>query len=408
MDRDRRVAAHQQEPVSESVTRLHHRSTGFWARLWSLGRRRGRPEGEPPADPLRDTDSFWSAVSSRRSDVVRALYARYPLVPRSYIARHFLNFARENPGNPRALLYLDAELGAPDRAAVYLKALECVEVTVAGTCCLDIGCSNGALLLAAAAQGASRLVGVEISPRRLASARRLTKGHGIEFLALDIARDDLPSGYGPFDLIFCIDTLEHVSSATATLETIKRHLDTGPRALAFVSVFNPHHPENVAAEPHYGVPAMVLLPHEEAQSLWNEVRSAFGSRLEYEVSDWISYGTLIEDLRRIGFTSMPFVDSRPILNRERPFWLGFRERCQELEARVSEAIRGLSARPALRDLLLTSLRKYCARLLEDHETLSSSANLSDETLIDFFMGYYAQPIQLVLRHAKSHPCETDR
>ena len=41
---------------------------------------------------LRDTASFWDAVSSRRSDVVRALYARYPLVPRSYIDRHFSRF----------------------------------------------------------------------------------------------------------------------------------------------------------------------------------------------------------------------------------------------------------------------------------------------------------------------------
>ena len=389
------------------MTRLRHRLTPFLAWFGSLGRRGDRTEGETPLDPLRDTDSFWSAVSSSRSDVVRALYARYPLVPRSYIARHFLNFTRGNPGNPRALLYLDAELGAPDRAATYLKALECVGVTVAGTRCLDIGCSNGALLLAAVAQGASRSVGVEISPHRLAAARRLTKGQGIELLALDIARDDLPLGYGPFDLIFCIDTLEHVSSATATLATMKRHLDTGPRALAFVSVFNPHHPENVTAEPHYGVPAMVLLPHQEAQSLWNEVRGAFGSRLEYEVADWIPYGMLIESLRHIGFTSMPFVDSRPILDRERPFWLGFRERCQELEAQVSEGIRGLSARPALRQLLLINLRKYCARFLEDHLELASSADLSDESLIDFFMDYYAQPIQLVLRHAKSHPCDTD-
>lgn len=371
-----------------------------------MGDREDRTACETPADPLRDTEAFWSAVSSRRSDVVRALYARYPAVPRSYIARHFLNFTRQNPGNPRALLYLDAELGAPGRAALYLEALESVGVTVAGSRCLDIGCSNGALLLAAAARGASRSVGVEISLGRLASARRLTKNQDIELLPLDIARDDLPAGYGPFDLIFCIDALEHVSSSAATLATMKRHLNTGPEALAFVSVFNPRHPENVSAEPHYGVPGMVLLPHEEASSLWSEVRGEFGSSLEYEVSDWIPYGTLIETLRRIGFRPMPFVDSRPIRNREHPFWLGFRERCQELETRVSERIRGLSARPALRERLLSSLRQYCAGFLHDHLELSSSAGLSDEILIDFYMDYYAQPIQLVLRHAKSYPCDT--
>jgi 2-polyprenyl-3-methyl-5-hydroxy-6-metoxy-1,4-benzoquinol methylase len=386
------------------MTEAQHRQTGFWSRLGGLVRGVGRA-GAPP-EFLKDAASFWGAVSSRRSDVVRALYARYPLVPRSYIDRYFLSFTRENPGNPRALLYLDAELGAPDRAVAYLKALESVGITYKGARCLDIGCSNGALLLAATAQGASRAVGAEISPLRAMSARELTQGSSVEILVHDIARGSLPEGYGPFDLIFCIDVLEHVSSATATLAAIKRHLDTGPRARAFVSVFNPRHPANVTAEPHYGVPAMVLLPHEDAESLWEEVRGALGSSLEYEVSDWVPYRTLIEDLRSIGFGSMPFVDSRPILERARPFWLGFRERCENLEARVSDDIRRLPARPELQRLLLEHLRQYCARYLQDHLTLSSPADISDETLLHFFMDYYSQPIQLVLWHGESQPCNT--
>jgi hypothetical protein len=187
----------------------------------------------------------------------------------------------------------------------------------------------------------------------------------------------------------------------ATLAAIKRHLDAGPRSLAFVSVFNLHHPENVASEPHYGVPAMVLLPREEARDVWGDVRGSLGSRLEYEVSDWISYGTLVETLQRIGFTSMPFVDSRPILDRKRPFWLGFHGRCLELEARVAASINALSARPALRQLLLINLRRYCARFLEDHRALSSPAQTSDEALVAFFMNYYAHTMQLVLRHPAS-------
>jgi hypothetical protein len=48
-----------------------------------------------------------------------------------------------------------------------------------------------------------------------------------------------------------------------------------------------------------------------------------------------------------------------------------------------------------------------SRFLEDHLALSSSAGFSDETLIDFVMNDYAQPIQLVLRLAKSEPCDTE-
>ena len=382
-------------------TRIESRA-GLWTRLRRLlpGR---RYDAGPLAGRLPDGDAFWAAVEERRDAVARALYARYPLTPRSYVARYFLTFARQNRGNPRALLYLDAELGAPGRGVALLEALESGGVTVAGARCLDIGCANGALLLAAAARGASRVVGVEISEGRLRSAGRLTKGTHVEFLAMDIARDDLPGGFGPFDVVFCIDTLEHVSSAEATLAAIGKHLAAGPRSRAFVSVFNPRHPSNVSAEPHYGVPAMVLLPRDDARDLWNDVRGAFGSSLEYEVSDWVPYRELAGILRRVGLASSLFVDSHPALDRSRPFWAGFRERIDELEARVAAGIDGLRTRPALRELLRARLRRYCAGYLQDHEDLASTADAPDAALLDFYMDYYAQPIQVVLRHEQSRP-----
>ncbi len=358
---------------------------------------------EAPVDPLRDADTFWNAVSANRSDVARALYARYPLVPRSYVARHFLRFSRLNRGNPRAILYLDAELGAPARGVALLDALESVGVKIAGSRCLDIGCANGGLLLAAAARGARHLVGVEISPQRLRSALKLTKGKDIGILPLDIAHAVTPEGIGTFDVIFCIDVLEHVSSAIATSRAMKRLLDTGTRAVIFLSVFNPRSPGNVAAEPHYGVPGMILLPRQEAVDLWGDVRNAFGSTLDYEVADWTPHGPLVEMLRQAGLSSSPFVDSRPILDRSRPFWAGFHDRIRDLETRVTAGIRGLTARPALRQLLLEHLRRYCDRYLQDHEAVSSAARARDEHLIALFMDYYTHTIQLVLRHAAQDP-----
>jgi 2-polyprenyl-3-methyl-5-hydroxy-6-metoxy-1,4-benzoquinol methylase len=352
---------------------------------------------EAPADPLRDAGAFWKAVSTRRADVARALYARYPLVPRTYVARHFLRFSRLNQEDPRAILYLDAELGAPARGVALLEALESAGLSVAGARCLDIGCANGGLLLAAAAKGASRLVGVEISPLRLGSARRLTRGRGVELVPLDAAREELPAGHGPFDVIFCFDVLEHVSSPSATLAFIKRHLAAGPRSFSFLSLFNPRHPDNVAAEPHYGVPGMILLPRGEAADLWLEVRKAYGSALDYEVADWTPYGALLETLARTGLTSSPFVDSGPVLDRRRPFWAGWRERIADLEARVDAGVRGLAARPALKQRLLEQLRRYCDRYVRDHEAISSGAR--DDQLLAFYVDYYSHTIQLVLRHA---------
>ena len=389
---------------AEYVTGSGSGSNRLRTMVWSLFRcEKGQPpDAGPLAGRLPDGDAFWAAVEERRGDVARALYARYPLTPRSYVARYFLTFARQNRGNPRALLYLDAELGAPGRGVALLEALESGGVTVAGARCLDIGCANGAFLLAAAARGASRVVGVEISEGRLRSAGRLTKGTNVEFLALDISRDDLPDGFGPFDVVFCVDTLEHVSSAEATLSAIGKHLAPGFKSRAFVSVFNPRHPGNVSAEPHYGVPAMVLLLRDEARDLWNDVRGSFGSSLDYEVSDWVPYRELAEILRRVDLASSLFVDSRPALDRSRPFWAGYQKRIEELEARVAAGIDALRTRPALRELLRARLRRYCAGYVQDHTQLASSADPPDATLLDFYMDYYAQPIQVVLRHAENH------
>jgi len=41
---------------------------------------------DPLAGRLPDGDAFWAAVEERRDAVARALYARYPLTPRSYVA----------------------------------------------------------------------------------------------------------------------------------------------------------------------------------------------------------------------------------------------------------------------------------------------------------------------------------
>jgi len=375
MRRDGRVAADRQGPGSGLVS--------------------GDP---PPLDLLRDADTFWAAVATRLPDVARALYARYPVVPRSYVEAYFLSFTRDHPGDPRALLYLDSELGAPARGTALLQALGSVGVKVVGARCLDIGCSNGGLLLAAAASGARRCVGVEISVERLESAHRLTQGRGIELVPLDVVREELPEGYGPFDVIFCFDVLEHVSSAAATLAFIKRHLQAGRRSFSFLSLFNPRHPDNVAAEPHYGVPGMILLPQDAARELWTEVRGAFGSTLDYEVADWTPYGALVDMLGRIGLTSSPFVDSLPVLDRSRPFWAGFRKRIADLEARVADGVRGLGARPASKELLLESLRRYCGRYLQDHKAVSAGAR--DEQLLALYLDYYSHTIQLVLRHAE--------
>ena len=105
--------------------------------------------------------------------------------------------------------YVESDLGSAARSLELIDGLVSGgALQVAGARCLDIGCSNGSLLRALQDRGAGACVGVDVSQQRLISARKVCLGRQVDFLQLDAAVDRLP---GTFDLIFCLDVLEHVA-----------------------------------------------------------------------------------------------------------------------------------------------------------------------------------------------------
>ena len=160
---------------------------------------------------LNDATAFWEQFRADLQPLVQAVAARYPLVPRSYIER-FTSGLRAIEGNPQVLTYIESDLGAIGRSLVLIDILIAGGIRVAGSHCLDVGCSNGALLRAARARGAGRCLGLDTSEERLVSARMVCADSGVDFLRAD-AREELP---GEFDLILCTDVLEHVPGGPAS------------------------------------------------------------------------------------------------------------------------------------------------------------------------------------------------
>jgi SAM-dependent methyltransferase len=312
-------------------------------------------------------------------------------VPRDYVEAYLQGLIDGHAGNPRVTLYLDSELGAAARQARLVAELEALEGPLRGRRCLDVGCSNGALLLAARAAGASTLVGLDVSEERLASARRLCAGTGIELLAHDVV-GGLPEGCLPFDVVFCTDVLEHVSSAPRALRAIAAALAPGTSSYAYVSVFNPRHPSCVAAEPHYGVPGLVLLDPPDARAVWLSVRDGLGSALDYEVSEWPDFPSLAAAAAEAGL-AVRVLDGAPPGRR---FWRGYEERMEDLLATVRTGLAGLSLSAAHRDLLTARVSAYARRYLADHEAFASAP---EEAAAGFHATYYAQPLRVVLRRA---------
>jgi 2-polyprenyl-3-methyl-5-hydroxy-6-metoxy-1,4-benzoquinol methylase len=346
-----------------------------------------------------DSAAFWKEVEARPGEVRRALYERYPLVAPRYVDRYFDHIQHDHRLNPLALLYIESELGAPGRQQTLLAELEAAGMRFEGTRCLDVGCSNGSLLLAARQRGAATCVGVDVSEARLASAHELCDGSDVELLLLDLATDPLPEHYGSFDVIFCTDVLEHVGSIPGIMGAMARLLSPGPDARIFVTLFNHLSASCVLSEPHYDVPGMVLLDRASAEEIWLAVRSQRTSNLDYEVERWPDYASLSAEALRAGLTARPHLDAARVLGGRDRFWTGYATRLEELQRSAADRLDQLELSPAHRARLSDAIRGYCHDAVESHRAFEAALPAaSDADVIAFYMKYYAQPMRLFLTH----------
>jgi 2-polyprenyl-3-methyl-5-hydroxy-6-metoxy-1,4-benzoquinol methylase len=118
---------------------------------------------------------------------------------------------------------------------------------------LDAGCGAGYGTRMLLDHGAKRCVGVDLSEEAVHAARERYGGNGeIEFEAVDISR--LPFEDDAFDVVVCMEALEHVSDQASVVQELRRVLRPG--GLLLVSSpnrgeyppGNPHHAKEVSAQ----------------------------------------------------------------------------------------------------------------------------------------------------------------
>src|SRR4029079_7671797 len=61
---------------------------------------------------FKDGALLWQQIARDKTAVLKALHERFPRAPRSYVEAYLESLVRDHAGNPKAPLYLDAELGA--------------------------------------------------------------------------------------------------------------------------------------------------------------------------------------------------------------------------------------------------------------------------------------------------------
>lgn len=229
-----------------------------------------------------------------KAKLLKSLMKKYG-TNKEYTA-HFLNhMLSKYKDNPQYDLYMESELGSLKRCHEFIKSL-CHEFKNAnlflGKECLDIGSSAGNSLIAFVKNGAARAAGIEICEGRSQTALININGcpneikRKIQIFQEDIQNEQIVR-LGQFDIIFCTDVLEHVQDPRQAVKQICKLMKNSSDAFAYVRLRNFQHPQNVIHEPHYDLPAMVLLPHELSKRYYESCKPS--NPVDYEALHWLSF-----------------------------------------------------------------------------------------------------------------------
>jgi len=116
--------------------------------------------------------------------------------------------------NPVRLKYIR------DQVDQHWQGDECSRTPLAGKTALDVGCGAGLLAEPLARLGA-RVVGIDASPEVISVAREHSAATGLE---IDYRAGDIQQLGGEFDLITCMEVIEHVADPAAFIRALANRL----------------------------------------------------------------------------------------------------------------------------------------------------------------------------------------
>jgi len=159
---------------------------------------------------------------------------------------------------------------------------------------LDVGCGFGGFLVAFAKLG-MEVYGVEIDPQRIQLAEANCLDHDLKdcVLADNILDEALVNRLGRFDVITCIDVIEHVLDVPKALLHMTGMLNPG--GILMLEIPNKHSLSFVARDGHFELFGITLLNRNDAI----EYHKAFFN-FEYDVGDYYEIDFYRHEIEKCG------------------------------------------------------------------------------------------------------------